>query len=115
MKRMLFGAIVVACLLNIGQSFGQDSSNVDEKKQIKIPRTTFMEKFDPDLALTAEERRSMRVALIKELRLKKSILDTLDISDRRRQKLLKDLHNRPFSDRLQKTMAELKFDEGIID
>ena len=47
-----------------------------------------------------------RMATIKRRR---GILDTLDISERRRERLLKELLDNPFSARLNKAVADIEF------
>lgn len=64
-----------------------------------------MFKFEPDFLTTTELRR----ARINHAR---KVLDTMDISDRRRRKLLKDLHKNGISERLSKTLyADSKFED----
>jgi len=66
-----------------------------------------MFKFEPDFLATAEQRK----ARIDHAR---KILDTMNISDRRRRKLLKDLYKNGISERLSKTLyADTKFEDGI--
>ncbi len=106
------------CMLvtGVGGLSAQSSSETKKPKQEeKVQRHTIMEKFAPDISLTAEERQQKRLDRIAEIKFRKSVIDTLDISERRRQKLLTDLKYNPFSDRLNRTMAEIQFedDDGI--
>ena len=54
-------------------------------------------KFEPDFLQSNEERMA-------EIRHKRSILDTLDISERKRRRLLKDLYKNLDSERLSKAL-----------
>ena len=104
---------VFLCVLFIS-SYGvlaQTEQNETEKKQREVTKYTVMERFEPQLMLTAEERiklKEERVAVIKKRR---EILDTLDISERRREKLMNDLLKEPFSPRLSRTLAEIEFED----
>lgn len=65
-----------------------------------------MFKFEPDFLTSVEFRREK----IKKTR---AIIDTLDISDRKRRRLLRDLYKNGISERLSKAMmAETKFDDA---
>ena len=72
---------------------------------------TVLEKYEPDMILSADDRMALKKKRIVEARRRKDILDTLDISDRKRKKLMRDLYKNPFSDRLMKTLADTKFEE----
>ncbi|WP_289644644.1 hypothetical protein [Maribacter aestuarii] len=46
----------------------------------------------------------------------KRMLDTLDISDRKRRKLTRELRKSPFSDRITRTiLAETDFEDDVKD
>jgi len=79
---------------------------------IKITKYTVMSKFEPDYVTPAEERIEQKRHRIVETYRKKNILDTLNISERKRKKLLQDLRNSPFSDRLSKSViVNTKFED----
>lgn len=86
-------------------------------KKIKTPERTIISIFAPDLVIPVEERIAQKKRRIVEMYRKKEILDTLDISERKRKRLMRDLRRTPFSDRLLKaTVVETKFeDEENID
>ena len=67
-------------------------------KATQVQRHTVMEKFAPDISLTAEERQQKRLDRMAEIEFRRRVLDTLDIPERRRLKLLMDLKYNPFSD-----------------
>lgn len=109
-----------ARILTIGLSFfcfstlvlsAQVANDKTDKKEIKVQKNTLMERFEPDLVVSVEDRIQLKKDRLLEIRQTRKILDTLDISDRKRQKLLKDLRLSPFSTRLSKVMAETKFEE----
>lgn len=113
-KRSIWVISLCVLFMGVSQMSAQETKNEDSKVT-KVQKHTIMEKFAPDISLTVEERQQKRIDRVAEIRFRKSVLDTLDISERRRQKLLSDLIKNPFSDRLNKTMAEVKFeDEDVV-
>lgn len=73
-----------------------------DKSNVKVQRHTVMSRFDSEIASSEEERLKKRQQRIAETERKLSILDTLDISERKRKMLLRDLKYNPFSNRLNK-------------
>ena len=101
----LFLLLGTTCLI------AQDHMPEIKSKDLKVKKHTVMEQFEPEMVLSVKERvrlKEERMAIIKHRR---GILDTLQISERRRQKLLKALINNPFSDKLGKAVAEIEFIE----
>lgn len=83
-----------------------------DKSKVKVKRHTVMSRFDSEIASSEKERLNKRQDRIAETERKLSILDTLDISERRRKMLLRDLKYTPFSNRLNKaTLVDTKFEE----
>ncbi len=82
------------------------NENTDVKKH------TVMDKFEPKLVIPHEERIALREKYNEFIVNAKEAIDTLQISDRKRRKLLRDLKESPFSNRLSKVMtAETQFEE----
>lgn len=72
-----------------------------------------MSRFEPEIASTEEKRLEKRNNRIAETERKLRIIDTLDISKRRKKALLRDLEYTPFSNRLNKaTLVDTKFEES---
>lgn len=83
-----------------------------DKSEVKAQRHTVMSRFDSELASSEEERLQKKQNHLAEMERKLSILDTLDISNRKRKILLRDLKYTPFSNRLHKaTLANSKFED----
>ncbi|MEQ8217801.1 MAG: hypothetical protein RH981_06175 [Arenibacter sp.] len=80
-------------------------------KKLKVEKWTVLEEYEPDMILSAEDRMDLKKKRIVEAKRRKGILDTMDISDRKRKKLMRDLYKNPFSDRLMKTLADTKFED----
>lgn len=84
------------------------------KKEIKIQKRTLVGQFEPDLVKPVEERAALKEKRITHQRTTKRILDTLDISDRKRRRLMRELRKSPFSERIAKTiLAETEFEDEI--
>lgn len=90
------------------QSIEKDSTG----QKLKVEKWTILEEYEPDMILSTEDRINLKKKRIVEAKRRKGILDSLDITDRKRKKLLKDLRNNPFSDRLMKTLADAKFEDA---
>ncbi|MFS4491819.1 hypothetical protein [Maribacter sp. 2308TA10-17] len=83
-----------------------------DKSNVKVQRHTVMSRFEPEIASTEEERMKKRQERIAATELKLRILDTLDISERRKRMLLRDLKHTPYSTRLSKaTLVDTQFED----
>jgi len=115
---------VALCFIGAGILSAQETNNEEKielqnKKHkeesinnIEIAKHSEMSKFEPDYVASPEERVEQKKQRIVEAYRQKSILDTLDISDRKRKKLIRDLSDSPFSDRLSKAViVETKFED----
>ncbi|WP_273275010.1 hypothetical protein [Maribacter polysiphoniae] len=77
----------------------------------EVKKHTVMEMYEPDLVLSVAERKQLKEKRENSIALRKRILDTLDISERRRERLLKVLNKNPFSNEMNKAMADIDFIE----
>lgn len=75
-----------------------------DKSNVKVQRHTVMSRFEPAIASSEEERMKRKQERIADTEYKLSVLDTLDISDRRKRLLLLDLKYTPYSKRLNKAV-----------
>ncbi|MGB5437589.1 MAG: hypothetical protein WBM98_16970 [Maribacter sp.] len=112
MKKSILG-VVGLLFLFLGSTHMSAQANDAEK--IKIKKHTVMELYEPDLVLSVDARMQLKVEHKNTMARRNSILDTLDISERRRQRLRKLLLKNPFSDQLNKAMAEIEFEDDIMD
>ena len=91
---------------------GQTATN----EEVKVQKRTLMGQFEPTLVKTVEERVALKEKRIAHQRTTKRMLDTLDISDRKRRQLMRELRKSPFSDRITRTiLAETEFEDEIKD
>lgn len=113
MKKGIYSTLIVLfmglfLLEGRAQSIEKDSTG----QKLKVEKWTILEEYEPDMILSTEDRINLKKKRIVEAKRRKGILDSLDITDRKRKKLLKDLRNNPFSDRLMKTLADAKFEDA---
>lgn len=92
------------------QIVAQDAT--PDKKEVQVQRHTVMEQFAAEIMPTAEERQQKKIAHLAEIEKLKRALDTMDISRRKKRRILADLVNKPYSDRVNQAMAEISFEDG---
>ncbi|WP_158657197.1 hypothetical protein [Maribacter cobaltidurans] len=112
MKFLSLKKCILACTLcGILMVSAQDK----ETKTILVQKHTIMDQFAPELVTPVSERLELKQQRIAHQRNTRKILDTLDISERKRRRLLKELQRSPFSERLDKIiMAETHFEDSAI-
>ncbi|MGB5226744.1 MAG: hypothetical protein WBN55_00670 [Eudoraea sp.] len=81
------------------------------KTELTVKKRTVLERFDSDLVISPEERIKMKIERVAAIQERLQIMDTLDISDKQRRRLLKELYRSPFSDEWNKVIADLEFEE----
>ncbi|MFK7813898.1 MAG: hypothetical protein AB8B59_15490 [Maribacter sp.] len=114
-----FCAFLLSTVSVLGQNSSSETEKVKkasglkiDKSNVKVQRHTVMSRFEPEIASSEAVRMKKRQNRILETERKLSILDTLDISERKRKMLLHDLKYNPFSNRLNKaTLVDTKFEE----
>lgn len=92
------------------QLCAQSTPQKSDVEEISVQEHTLMERFEPDFVVSVEDRIQLKRDRIAKISHTKELLDILDISDRKRRKLLEDLRWSPFSTRLSKVIAETKFE-----
>jgi len=101
-------------IFGITQISAQQSNTSLDKSNDKVQRHTIMEQFAPDLVVPLNERLAMKELRENEIKRKIAILDTLNISSRKRKKLLRDVKFSPFSDRVEKAIiANSTFEDDV--
>lgn len=113
--KMEFYTPKVCCLVLLLGCFFTTAAQDEKKESITVQKYTVMDKFAPELVPTASERLALKEDRIAHQIHTKMILDTLDISKRKRRRLLRELKRNPFSDQLDKIiMAETHFEDSAI-
>ncbi len=95
----------------------QDDYQKARQNEVKVQKYTVMEKFETEYMLPVHERRRLKIERRELIAHRRSILDTLNISDRRRSRLLRELNKNPFSDKVNRKFAEIEFedDSEVVD
>ncbi|MEO9890951.1 hypothetical protein [Aurantibacter sp.] len=112
------GQITLLLVFLVTAVQAQDSISYVADEEINVKKHTVMEKFESDYVLPVAERKRMKLERREVIAHRKSILDTLNISDRRRERLFRELNKNPFSDKVNKQFAEIEFeddDEDIVN
>lgn len=110
MKKNIYLAVgSLLYLLGATQLFAQNSVPGKDSHNVKVKKYTVMEQYEPELVLSIDERVRLKEERIATIKRRRGILDTLDISERRRERLLKALVKNPFSDKLNKAVADIEF------
>ena len=92
--------------LSVNYTVAQEKTKKDTDKDVKVKKRTVMERYEPELVISAEERLQKKKERLAEIKRKRSIIDTLSISNRKRRKLLLELYRSPYSERLSKAIAD---------
>ncbi|MCP4976541.1 MAG: hypothetical protein GY931_10305 [Maribacter sp.] len=116
MKKITNWAIgALFCIGGTTQLLAQEVLPGNTTQNIDVQKYTVMEQYEPELVLSVDERIRLKKKRVATIKRRMGILDTLDISDRRRQKLLKALLKNPFSDKLNKAVADIEFLEDKVE
>lgn len=117
-KTTLWVKSLTLLLGGVFMATGQSTNNkpVVDKKPVKVQKRTLMDQFEPNYVKSVEERVALKEKRIATQQQAKKILDTMDISERKRRRLMRELRRSPFSERIQKTiLVETKFEDEIED
>ncbi len=98
--------------LMAGANANSQQNNTDNKEIQKIDKEEddgpSLFKFEPTYMTSMAAKRE-------RLRRTRELLDTMDISDLKRKRLLKDLYKNGLTDRLELLLTETKFEDEIVD
>jgi len=93
----------------------QQATNSQQKKNIKVKKHTVLAQYEPELVTPADERMRLKYERIATIKERREIIDTLNISDRKRKQLLKELYRSPFSYKWDKVIAEIQAEDEEDD
>lgn len=115
MKRfLLIGMPLLGCfLLGVNGVIAQSGSTPPQAPKVKTH--TVLAQYAPDLVVPATERREMkqdRLALIRERR---AMLDTLEMSRKKKLRLLRELYLKPAGEHWDHLYADLILEEESPD
>lgn len=103
--------IGVFLLVFTTRNYGQENLTSTSKTQIKVRKHTVLGQYEPEMVISAEERTQLKAERIATIRKRKEMIDTLDISDRKRRQLLKELYSSPFSYKWEKVFANIEAED----
>ena len=89
----------------------QKQSSNSESKEVRVKKHTVLAQYEPELVVPAEERLQLKNDRLNTIRERRAIIDTLQLSDRKRRKLLKELYRSPFSYHWDKVIADIEAEE----
>jgi hypothetical protein len=78
-----------------------------ETPKPKVRIHTVMERYEPGFVLPAEERLRLKVQRREAVENRTAVIDTLDIPERKRRKLLRELYRTPFTDKYDQVLSAL--------
>lgn len=97
-KRLFLTCAVLVFVLGSGMAYAQEIAEEPVKSfHIDEDEGPVMFKFEPDYLVKNQERKA-------EISRAKKMIDTMNLSDRKRHKLLRDLYKNGWSKRLQKAL-----------
>lgn len=111
-KQTFLGCAFVCLLLGMNTTLAQDTDTINDK----ITKRTLLNQFESDYVLSVAERIALKQSRIAFQYRTKEILDSLEISDKKRKRLIEELRRNPFSDKIQNVISsETKSDYNLED
>ena len=106
------GGVFIYLLLGVNTTFAQDVASINAK----INKRTLLNQFESDYVLSVSERIALKQSRIAFQYRTKQILDSLNISDKKRKRLIQELKRNPFSDKIQNVItSETKSEDNSED
>lgn len=99
--KTFLGFFYVLLFLGISHVRAQDSI----EPKIKVQKRTLLNQFESDYVLSVFERITLKQSRIAYQYRAKKILDTMQLSDRKRKRLMKELERNPFSEQIRETIS----------
>lgn len=105
MKRIAKNTALLVFLLCVSWSYGQNAPQKEAKLKAEAEKPPMVYQFEPNLSEAEAERR----AEILQIRM---LIDSLEISENKRRKLIRDLYKTNGTKKVSKyVLAETKFEE----
>ena len=110
---VLLAPIIIALLwLSLPELHAQDSIAIPTAQELDVRERTILGQFESNLVEPADERLQKKLERRDLILMRRSIIDTLDITEYRRKRLLKELYRSPHSDRWERLMAQLDLENN---
>lgn len=111
LKPLLLTGLVIA--ISTG-CWAQDT--IPKKPQkLEVKKYTVLAQYDKQMVLSAEERLRLKTERRELVQKRREIIDTLNISERRRRRLLKELYRSPFSTKWDRLVTDLQVEDDWED
>ena len=107
--------VVLVCLSWNLDIHAQGIKAIEPNKEIKVKKHTVLGQYEPGMVISADERIQLKSERITAIKLKRMIIDTLDISDRKRRRLLRELYRSPFTYQWDKFIATIEAEDEEED
>lgn len=88
----------------------QDSLAI-KKTDLRVKKYTVLAQYEDEMVLSPEERLQLKRERRAMLQWRKGVIDTLDISERKRRRLLKELYRSPFSTKWERLVTDLELED----
>ena len=106
--------LFIFCLgVGILSSRAQEMHTIAPHKKYAVKKRTILEEYEPFMVLSAEERLVMKKEREAILTYRREIIDSLQISDKKRKKLLRELYLSPSSAQWDKLSTRILDEEEI--
>ncbi|NAS13645.1 hypothetical protein [Poritiphilus flavus] len=118
MKRtslLALGCAFFFCMAFQAVNAQQRDPNTTDDKSLKVKKRTVMERYEPEMILSVEKRVELKKQRLATIKKRRQIIDTLDISERKKRRLLKELYQSPSSEKWDKLIADIEFEEDPQD
>lgn len=111
-KRTYLGGVFLCLTMGLHMTNAQTSG----QPKIKMKQRLLLNQFESEYVLTASERMALKESRIAYQYKTKELLDSLDISTKKRKRLIQELKRNPLSDRVQDAISsEMKSNNNIED
>ncbi|WP_373075453.1 hypothetical protein, partial [Zeaxanthinibacter enoshimensis] len=84
---------------------------LDSIQEMRVKRHTLMARFEPEFTISAQERQQLKEQRRRELEERLRAIDTMQLSFRRKWKLLEELYLSPHTAYWDKVVADLVLEE----
>ena len=108
MEKGILKALLVAVCLSASPIYAQTASPDSLAEDIRVKRFTLMQQFAPELVVPADERVRMKEARITTVRYREAVIDTLDLPEWKKRRLLRELYRTPFTDEWDKVFTSME-------
>jgi hypothetical protein len=107
MGKGILKALTAVLWLSVATIYAQAAPDAPDQP-IQVKRYTVMQQYAPELVVPADERARMKEERITTVRYREAVIDTLDIPEWKKRKLLRELYRTPFTDEWDKVFTSME-------